>query len=326
MALRAKLALVHEALHGSRTVAVAMATMPSPRPVKPSFSLVVAFTATRVRGMPAMRGDARTHGVAVRRDARRFAHDADVEMRDHAGAGAHAFAGEGEKAVRGDAAPLRVAGRKMLTDVALGERAEHRVDQRMQSDVGIRVAGDPARMRNAYAAEHDVIALDKGVHVEAVPGAHVGERRHAQGFGADEIVAGGQLHVAGLALEHGDALSGPFGKRGIVGEILAARGRGAAVRVEQHREGEGLRRLHHAQIGAVDGRDDRAGAVDLLDGVGDGDGRDGGAGRAAASMARVTKASDKNGRAASWIRTISGSRGAKASSPARTEPCRVAPP
>ena len=168
----------------------------------------------------------------------------------------------------------------MLTDVALGERAEHRVDQRMQGNVGIRVAGDPARMRNAHAAEHDVIALDKGVHVEAVPGAHVGERRHAQGFGADEIVAGGQLHVAGLALEHGDALSGPFGERSIVGEILAARGRGAAVGVEQHRKGEGLRGLHHAQVGAVDGRDDPAGAVDLLHGVGDGDGRDGGAGRA----------------------------------------------
>ncbi len=35
-------------LHGKRTVALAKATMPSPRPVKPIFSLVVALTATRV--------------------------------------------------------------------------------------------------------------------------------------------------------------------------------------------------------------------------------------------------------------------------------------
>ena len=35
-------------------VALANAAMPSPRPVKPSFSLVVALTATRPTGMPAM--------------------------------------------------------------------------------------------------------------------------------------------------------------------------------------------------------------------------------------------------------------------------------
>src|SRR3984885_15593730 len=44
----------HGPLHGSRTVAVAIATMPSPRPVKPSRSLVVAFTAARATGIPAM--------------------------------------------------------------------------------------------------------------------------------------------------------------------------------------------------------------------------------------------------------------------------------
>ena len=41
-----------------------------------------------------------------------------------------------------------------------------------------------------------------------------------------------------------DRHAGPFGERGIVGEIVAAlRGR-AAMRGEQRREGESLRRLH----------------------------------------------------------------------------------
>src|SRR4029077_1436945 len=44
----------HVALHSNRTVAVAMATMPSPRPVKPSFSLVVALMATRLTETPAI--------------------------------------------------------------------------------------------------------------------------------------------------------------------------------------------------------------------------------------------------------------------------------
>src|SRR6185295_4293952 len=43
----------HHLPHGRRTVAVAWATMPSPRPVKPSFSLVVALTATRSVSMRA---------------------------------------------------------------------------------------------------------------------------------------------------------------------------------------------------------------------------------------------------------------------------------
>src|SRR6266545_478120 len=47
--------LVHiQSLHGSRTVAFANAAMPSPRPVKPIFSLVVAFTPTRSSGTPAI--------------------------------------------------------------------------------------------------------------------------------------------------------------------------------------------------------------------------------------------------------------------------------
>src|SRR5262249_31382405 len=40
-------ASAHSVLQGNRIVAVAMAKIPSPRPVKPSFSLVVALTATR---------------------------------------------------------------------------------------------------------------------------------------------------------------------------------------------------------------------------------------------------------------------------------------
>src|SRR5262249_60988184 len=49
--------LIHHqscSLHGSRTVALANAARPSPRPVNPIFSLVVAFTPTRSIGIPAI--------------------------------------------------------------------------------------------------------------------------------------------------------------------------------------------------------------------------------------------------------------------------------
>ena len=131
----------HSVLQGSRTVAVANATMPSPRPVKPIFSLVVALIATRSIDDAGDLGDARAHGVAVRADARRLAHHGDVEMRDPPAARAHALDRERQEPVGGGAAPLRIAGRKVHADVAVGERAEDRVDQRVQHDVGVGMAG-----------------------------------------------------------------------------------------------------------------------------------------------------------------------------------------
>ena len=92
----------------------------------------------------------------------------------------------------------------------------------MKNDVGVGMSGEATRMRDADASEHDMIAVAEGVHVEAVAGAYVGERRHAYGFGADEIVIGGEFHVGGLAGENRDAMPGPFGKRGVVGKIVAA--------------------------------------------------------------------------------------------------------
>src|SRR5262249_7300905 len=52
--LLAQDALDHARLQGNRTVAVAIATIPSARPVKPIFSDVVALIATRSIGTPAM--------------------------------------------------------------------------------------------------------------------------------------------------------------------------------------------------------------------------------------------------------------------------------
>ena len=52
-------------------------------------------------------------------------------------------------------------------------------------------------------------------------------------FGAREIAFLGDLDVAGLAGKHADLQASPFGERGIVGEILAARGGRAAMGVKQ---------------------------------------------------------------------------------------------
>src|SRR5665647_2289293 len=51
-------------------------------------------------------------------------------------------------AVGRGALPLRVARRKVRTDIAIGQRAENGVDQRMQPDVAIGMSQKAAAMRN----------------------------------------------------------------------------------------------------------------------------------------------------------------------------------
>ena len=64
----------------------------------------------------------------MRADARRLADHGDVEMSDTPAASAQAVDREGEELVGGGTAPLRIAGRKMHADVAVGERPEDRID------------------------------------------------------------------------------------------------------------------------------------------------------------------------------------------------------
>ena len=215
-------------------------------------SLVVALSATRSMRDAGDVGDARADRVAMRADARRLADHGGVEMRDDAAAGAHALDREGEEAVRRGALPLRIARREMHADVAVGERAEDGVDQRMQHHIGVGMAGNATAVRDAHAAEPDVIAVGELMHVGAGARAHVAERGHRRGFGADEVLGRGELHVAGFALEGGHGHAGPFGERCVVGEVVAGGGRGAAVRVEQGGEAERLRAS--ARFAIVSGR------------------------------------------------------------------------
>ena len=136
----------------------------------------------------------------------------------------------------------------MRADVAVGDGAEDRIHDRMKHNVGIRMSGESAVVRNLHAAEPDVIAAGERMHVVARSDAHVGEACDAPRFGAAEIVFRGQLGVALLAGERGDLQARPFDERCVVGEIVAAFVCRAAVRVEERGELERLRRLHAAQL------------------------------------------------------------------------------
>ena len=89
--------------------------------------------------------DARAHRFAVRPDLRPLADQRDVDMAMHAALRcAPAIRRMRQEHMRRRAAPAFVRGRKMLADIAGAERAQDRVGQRVQSDIGVGMAFEAA--------------------------------------------------------------------------------------------------------------------------------------------------------------------------------------
>src|SRR3974390_2691490 len=89
-------------------------------------------------------------GITVRPNFGRFANNVQIEMGDHTAALLQAIERVGEETVGRCALPLRIAGRKMGAYISIRQRAEDRVDQRMQADIGIRMPGEGLRVPDTY--------------------------------------------------------------------------------------------------------------------------------------------------------------------------------
>ena len=156
-------------------------------------------------------------------------------MGDDAAARAHAAGGVARKIDEVGAAPTGLGGREMGADVAVAERAIDRVGERVQADVGVGMAGEARVVRNAHAAEPDVVAGREGVDVEALADADVSRRVEQPRFGGAEVFHGRHLHVRRIAVEDIGLMSRPGGDRRVVGQAVDAGGGGAPVRVEDQR-------------------------------------------------------------------------------------------
>ncbi len=240
-------------------VALAVAAMPSSRPVKPSRSLVVAFTATRETLRPVISAIFCAHDVAQRADLRALADHGDFEIGDAAAARGDPIDGVFQEAVGGGALPLHVAGREVRADIAVRQRAEDGVDQRMQPDIAVGMRQKAFAVRHADAAQHQMIAVAEGMDVVTGTGPDIAELRGEAGFLAREIFRGREFHVGRIAFKGRHRQSRPFRDRRIIGEIAAAIARGAAVGFENDVEAERLRGLRDAQPRALRGCFDVAG-------------------------------------------------------------------
>src|SRR5260370_1452158 len=157
-------------------------------------------------------GDTGTHRVAMRADARRLAHDGDVEMGDAPIPRAHALDREGQEPIGGGATPLRIGRREMHADVAVGERSEDGVHEGLKNKVGVGMSGQPTPTGDAHPAEHVPIAFAELVNIEAKTGAHIAQACEPGGLGTDEIVVGGELDVCRFTLQLADFAACPFGQ------------------------------------------------------------------------------------------------------------------
>ena len=86
----------------------------------------------------------------------------------------------------------------MFTDVAERRRAQYRIGERVQAHIGVGVPDQALRVRDAHAAQPDVIARTKAMNVKALAGAQrtsVGQQR----FGDDKIFWRRQFEVHPLS-------------------------------------------------------------------------------------------------------------------------------
>src|SRR5882762_2578232 len=95
--------------------------------------------------------DARPHGVAQGTDFWPFADQCDFEIGDPAAARGDAFDGVFQELVRRGTLPLHVAGRKVRADVAVRQRAENGVHQRMQADIAVGMGEKAFAVQHAHA-------------------------------------------------------------------------------------------------------------------------------------------------------------------------------
>src|SRR5215211_6133742 len=179
-------------------------------------------------------GDFRAHRIAQRADLWPLADQRHLEIADAPAACGNALNGVFQKAVGGGALPLRIARREMRADITVGERAEDRIDQRMQAHIAVGMGEKTLAVQHAHAADHEVIAVAEGVHVVAGAGPDVAELGCETRLLANEIFRGRELHVRRVAFEGHYRQSRPLRERRIIGEIAKTLARRAAVRIEDH--------------------------------------------------------------------------------------------
>src|SRR3954469_21196478 len=132
-------------------------------------------------------GNAPAHRFPERTDFRPLANQRHIKMCNPPATRSNPIDRVFQEFIRWCALPLRVARRKMRTDIPVGQGSEYRIDQRVKADIAIGMREKAAAVRNPDAADHQVIAFAKSVNVVAAAGSNVAQHSAETSFFADEI-------------------------------------------------------------------------------------------------------------------------------------------
>ncbi len=182
-------------------VATACAAIPSPRPVKPSFSVVVALTLTRSGAMPRI---AAIRSIIATRCGPIFGRSQMIVTSTAATApraSPHQFGGVAQELVGRRAAPARIARREVHADIAGADRTEHRVGQGVKADIGIGMTDEAPSVRDFDAADPEMITGGERVYVEALPDADIALPGGDEPLGCGEIFWRRHLQIVFAAVD-----------------------------------------------------------------------------------------------------------------------------
>jgi hypothetical protein len=146
--------------------------MPSPRPVNPSRSVVVALTETRNVARKVGR-NVGAHRSDVRCELRRLGDDRGVGIGDRIALRGRLRHHSAQQLAAVGVLPPRVVGREMVAEVAQCERAQNRIGERVQQHVRVGMTLQAAPVRNRDAADDERAPFDQCMDVEAVANTNI---------------------------------------------------------------------------------------------------------------------------------------------------------
>ena len=111
--------------------------------------------------------DAAADLFAPGRDPRRLREQCEVGIEHPLAAAREQLQGVADELAAIGAAPLRIAVREVLADVAQARGPEQRIHQCVQQHIAVGVRHDPVAVRNAHPAQHERIAGPEGMHIES---------------------------------------------------------------------------------------------------------------------------------------------------------------
>ncbi len=96
--------------------------------------------------------------------------------------------GVAQELVGGRTAPARITRRKMHTDIAGPDRAQQRVGQCMEPDIGVGMTDETCPVRDLDPANEYPIARPESMDVEALTNPHIAQPGSDQTLGNGEIL------------------------------------------------------------------------------------------------------------------------------------------